>query len=439
MAGLSTTHVALHTAPCYCPAAAMLGLLPSPPPRCRCTSPPAYSLRWHQPHRVDRSCIQCLPPQVVPLLASKLHDAAPLGVLSDIDGWYDLSAAMRKAASAALNELLRSHYSSSDVALRECYRRDAAAFVDGAAAEQLQCCACAGVLWRPVELECASGHLMCGGCWHSWFSLRTLDGRTAPCPFCKTPVDHRSVRHTRYVQRFIEGLTVRCVNAERGCSECVMVGVNARNLSEHSAKCSYQLVPCDHCRLPVQRSLLAAHMASECMYWCNGCQREVRTADRERHERQSDEYKYWCVDAVLCPNQCDLDLVLHKDELVTHLTACPKQLVQCALCEARHARGEADLHQQQQAVAHIRVLAERHSVQQRQVQQQLDAQQQCIARLTQQLSAMQQREKSTKRLSVCRADDDTEEEAETETASVSCGADDDRRIKRRRNSSQYIA
>lgn len=343
---------------------------------------------------------------------------------------------MQKAASAALGELLRSHYSGTDAALRDYYRRDAAAFVDGAAVESLQCCACAGVLWRPVELDCSSGHLMCAMCWLSWFSLRTVDGQTAPCPFCKTPVDHRLVRHSRYVQRCIEGMTVHCVNEERGCSERLMIGVNARNLSEHSAKCRHQLVACQHCSLAVQRSQLESHMASECVYWCNGCQREVHTVDRERHERASDEYKFWCVDAALCPNHCDLDLVLHTDDLSAHLAACPKQMVQCGLCDAQHTREGTDEHHKTQAVAHIRLLTERQSAQQRAMQQQVEAQQQCIAMLTQQLTSMQQREKSIRRLGVCRVNEDEEE---AEIGSVSCSVDDDRRIKRRRNSTHYIA
>lgn len=416
----------------------MLFLSPSAPYSCRCTSPPPFSLRWQNPPRGYRNCLHCLLRHLTPLLASKLHDTAPLGVFSDIDGWYELSASAQKAASAAMAELLRSHYSSSDVALREYYRRDAAAFVDSEAVDSLQCCACAGVLWRPVELECTSGHLMCGGCWFSWFSLRTVDGQTAPCPFCKTPVDHRMVRHSRYVQRCVEGMTVHCVNAERGCKERLMVGVNARNLTEHSAKCRYQLVPCEHCQQSVQRGSLDSHLASDCMWWCNGCQREVHTADREQHERQSDEYKFWCVDATLCPNQCDLDLVLHRDELADHLAACPKQTVQCGLCEAAHTRDGTDEHHKAQAVAHIRLLTERQSAQQRQMQQQIEAQQQCIAMLTQQITSMQQREKPTRRLSVCRVD---EGEDEAETSSVgSCGVDEDRRVKRRRsNSMHYIA
>ena len=413
----------------------MLFLSPSSPPSCRCTSPPSFSLRWHHPPRGYRNCLHCLPPHVAPLLASKVHDTAPLGVFRDIDGWCELRSAQQKTASAALSELLRNHYHSSDVSLREYYRRDAAAFVDAAAVESLQCCACAGVLWRPVELDCASGHLMCGACWLSWFSLRTLDGQVAPCPFCKTPVDHRLVRHSRYVQRSIESMTVHCVNAERGCQQRLMIGVNARNLSEHSTKCQFQPVACGHCNLTVQRSLLDQHMATDCMYWCNGCQRDVRTVDRERHERQSDEYKFWCTDALLCPNQCDLDLVLHKDDLQAHLTTCPKQLVQCGLCDEQHTRDGTDTHHKQQAVAHIRLLTERQSAQQRQMQQQIEAQQQCIAMLTQQLTTMQQREKSTRRPSVCRVN---EGEDEPETASVGCD-DDERRIKRRRNSMQYIA
>jgi len=414
----------------------MLFLSPSPPSSCRCTSPPPYSLRWHQPPRGYRSCLQCLPPRLAPLLAAKLHNTAPLGTFGDIDGWCELSSAVQKAASAALGELLRSHYSGTDAALRDYYRRDAAAFVDGAAVESLQCCACAGVLWRPVELDCSSGHLMCAMCWLSWFSLRTVDGQTAPCPFCKTPVDHRLVRHSRYVQRCIEGMTVHCVNEERGCSERLMIGVNARNLSEHSAKCRHQLVACQHCSLAVQRSQLESHMASECVYWCNGCQREVHTVDRERHERASDEYKFWCVDAALCPNHCDLDLVLHTDDLSAHLAACPKQMVQCGLCDAQHTREGTDEHHKTQAVAHIRLLTERQSAQQRAMQQQVEAQQQCIAMLTQQLTSMQQREKSIRRLGVCRVNEDEEE---AEIGSVSCSVDDDRRIKRRRNSTHYIA
>ena len=418
-------------------AAAMLFLSPSSPRACRCTSPPPFSLRWHNPPRGYRSCVHCLSPAVGRLLASEVHDTAPLGAFSGIDGWWELSAAMQKAAAASLSLLLREHYSASDASLREYYRRDAAAFVDAAAVDGLQCCACAGVLWRPVELDCSSGHLMCAGCWLSWFSLRSLDGQTAPCPFCKTPIDHRLVRHSRFAQRTIESMTVRCVNAERGCSERIMIGINARNLSDHSAKCAYQLVACQHCDQPVQRSLLDSHLASDCKWWCNGCQREVRTADRERHERQSDEYKFWCTDCVLCPNQCNLDLVLHRDDLDAHLVVCPKQLIHCGLCEAQHAREQTDEHHKQQAVAHIRLLTERQSAQQRQMQQQIEAQQQCIAMLTQQLSSMQQKEKTTRRPSVCRVSE-TEDEAEAE--SVSCSVDDDdRRIKRRRNSMHYIA
>ena len=414
----------------------MLFLSPSSPHSCRCTSPPPYSLRWHHSPRGYRNCLHCLPPLLAPLLASQLHDTAPLGTFGDIDGWCELSTAAQKAAGVALSELLRSHYSAADVSLRDYYLRDAAAFVDCAAVENLQCCACAGVLWRAVELECASGHLMCAGCWLSWFSLRTSDGVVAPCPFCKTPVDHRLVRHSRYVQRCIEGMTVHCINAERGCSERLMIGVNARNLSDHSAKCAYQLVACQHCSLPVQRRLLDSHMAGECMYWCNGCQREVRTSDRGRHEQQSEEYKFWCVDAVLCPNHCNLDLVLHRDELAGHLTACPKQTVQCGLCEEKYARDGTDEHHRLHAVSHIRLLTERQSAQQTQMQQQIETQQQCIAMLTQQLTSMQQRDKSTRRISVCRVN---EAEDEADNGSVSCGVDDDRRIKRRRNSTHYIA
>ena len=414
----------------------MLFLASTSSASCRCTTPPPYSLRWHNAPRGYRNCPQCLPPDLAPLLASELHEAAPLGVFADIDGWCELNSAARRAAIAALSELLRGYYSSSDVALRDYYKRDAAAFVDAAAVESLQCCACAGVLWRPVELECASGHLMCGGCWLSWFSLRSLDGQVAPCPFCKTPVDHRLVRHSRYVQRCIEGMTVHCVNTERGCTERLLVGVNARNLSEHSAKCAYQLVACQHCSLPVQRSQLDSHLANECVYWCNGCQREVHTVDKERHARESDEYKFWCVDAALCPNQCDLDLVFHRDQLEAHSGVCSKQSVQCGLCGAQHLREETDGHHQEHAVAHIRLLTERQSAQQRQMAQQIEAQQQCIAMLTQQLTAMQQREKSSRRLAVC---DGSETEGEEEAGARTCGADDDRRNKRRRNSMQYIS
>ena len=415
----------------------MLFLSSSSPASCRCTTPPPYSLRWHNAPRGYRECPQCLPADLASLLACELHDAAPLGVFADIDGWCELSSTARKAAACALSELLRGHYSSSDAQLREYYRRDAAAFVDAAAVESLQCCACAGVLWRPVELSCASGHLMCGGCWLSWFSLRSLDGRVAPCPFCKAPVDHRLVRHSRYVQRCIEGLTLRCGNAERGCTERLLLGVDARNLREHSAKCAYQLVACAHCALGVQRSQLDAHLANECVYWCNGCQREVHTVDRERHALDSDEYRFWCVDAALCPNRCDLDLVLHRDQLHAHSAVCPKQTLQCELCGAQHTRDETDAHHQERAAQHIRLLTERQSAQQRQMAQQIEAQQHCIAALTQQLSAMQQKEKSSRRMAACSG---SETEGDDEQASSrSCGADDDRRSKRRRNSMHYIS
>ncbi|XP_063959032.1 E3 ubiquitin-protein ligase PDZRN3-like [Lytechinus pictus] len=113
----------------------------------------------------------------------------------------------------------------------------------------LICGICACVLRDAVLTRC--GHAFCQACLDTWLA-RPLAGT---CPQCRTCISKFQVSPVWAIREIINGLSIYCSNADRGCS--LTLGVE--NLEKHLDSCGYAPVECVACGVVVNRLDYPAH------------------------------------------------------------------------------------------------------------------------------------------------------------------------------------
>lgn len=113
----------------------------------------------------------------------------------------------------------------------------------------LICGICACVLRDAVLTRC--GHAFCHTCLDTWLA-RPLAGT---CPQCRTCISKFQVSPVWAIREMINGLSIYCNNADRGCT--LTLGVE--NLEKHLDSCGYGPVECVACGVVVNRLDYPAH------------------------------------------------------------------------------------------------------------------------------------------------------------------------------------
>ena len=220
---------------------------------------------------------------------------------------------------------------------------------------QADCPVCLLVLREPQQVTCC-GYSYCRSC-----IQRVLADKNV-CPTCNeqfTTFPNKGLKRALYAQK------VYCVHHVLGCWWKGELGEIDRHLNLQPPKkklfkgCPFSEVECTFCLQPFQRRYLKDHQ-SDCpkrTFACQHC---------NQHEATFEEVtqSHWpvCPSFPLpCPNNCDCDLVLQRQELEQHVGQdCPLTLIQCdfhiAGCEVCLPRKDLPSHIHKNIVLHISLL-----------------------------------------------------------------------------------
>lgn len=192
--------------------------------------------------------------------------------------------------------------------------------------QNLVCPICQCPFQKPVQLEC--DHSFCRDCLQQSFDVNAERQRSRPCPTCRRPHSVVIERQApRYVQRMLDELVVKCLNAETGCP----AELKRAEVQDHiSHYCEYQETPCpeDDCPHNVTRR----NRDKGCLHHdiqCDNCSESVMARDIDKHLELA------CLKNVAeCPHCSDTvskkDLVTHINELCDHAPAvCPGSQYGC--------------------------------------------------------------------------------------------------------------
>lgn len=163
---------------------------------------------------------------------------------------------------------------------------------------ELLCGLCSDVLEDPMQVHCPEDHMFCSHCIHKYVE----QGQTT-CPLCYTTLDKNSFQLSKFVQRQIGRLRIKCTYANNGClwqgllsdnhiaeceykpcvcpnaeNGCTATNLSSSNMQQHMETCLYQIIPCPNnmpmCQ-PFLRKDLAKHESEcqsySCPYASEGC------------------------------------------------------------------------------------------------------------------------------------------------------------------------
>ncbi|KAI9488555.1 hypothetical protein BDB00DRAFT_38859 [Zychaea mexicana] len=146
----------------------------------------------------------------------------------------------------------------------------------------LFCGLCQGILDDPVQVRCPEDHMFCNSCIKSYLQ------QSRTCPHCLTDLDPSLFQPSKFVQRQIGRLRVRCPNHDAGCS---WQGILS---DSHPNECSYETCECHNAK--------------------HGCKERLRRLDIQHHE---------CPYELLpCPNMMPLCKPFFRKDKATHEKTC---------------------------------------------------------------------------------------------------------------------
>ena len=196
--------------------------------------------------------------------------------------------------------------------------------------DDLICVVCQFVAREPHQVDCC-GKIFCKLC------IENVKKRLGKCPNCRGTansfVDRRSARQ-------IKALKISCKNEEKGCS---WVG-RLEDYEKHIKECKLEEVTCpNNCGTMVERLNLQHHKLKECpkrLQQCRVCAEKIPFVDMDKHP-------YLCPSVkISCPNECRTKIM--RSQLDAHLSACPKEVVECtysaAGCEVELLRQDLQKH-----------------------------------------------------------------------------------------------
>ncbi|SAL97393.1 hypothetical protein [Absidia glauca] len=163
----------------------------------------------------------------------------------------------------------------------------------------LVCNICSEVLCEPVQVHCGEDHIFCHQC-----ILPLVDSKQSndiPCPTCNMPMNANTLQPSKFVQRQLGRLAIRCQYHASGCpwtgtlssdhiSHCTFksrVCVNAEHgcthqsddttMAQHELLCDYGVMECPNgaCTSTHYRKDSAQHQSTcrsyPCLYATSGC------------------------------------------------------------------------------------------------------------------------------------------------------------------------
>ncbi|KAG2220087.1 hypothetical protein INT45_005848 [Circinella minor] len=146
----------------------------------------------------------------------------------------------------------------------------------------LFCGLCQEILDDPVQVRCPEDHMFCNSCIENYLQ------QSRTCPHCLTDLDPSLFQPSKFVQRQIGRLRVRCIYHESGCT---WQGI----LSDtHPNECSFEL--------------------SECPNTKHGCKERLRRMDIQQHKCP--------FELLTCPNMMPLCKPFFRKDKEIHERSC---------------------------------------------------------------------------------------------------------------------
>ncbi|KAJ8657723.1 hypothetical protein O0I10_006538 [Lichtheimia ornata] len=117
----------------------------------------------------------------------------------------------------------------------------------------LFCGVCQDILEDPVQVHCPEDHIFCSNC------INNYTKQQATCPVCQIPVDPSKFQSSKFVQRQIGRLRIRCPYHQSGCTWQGFFS------DDHPRQCAFEPAECPNanrgCKERVQRTEIDQHRA----------------------------------------------------------------------------------------------------------------------------------------------------------------------------------
>ena len=182
---------------------------------------------------------------------------------------------------------------------------------------------------RDPYLSVCCGHVFCKSCLDNAKIAADVapDIFEANCPMCRVPSQEFVTVPNKQIDRLVRSLHVYCTNKEKGCQWQGEVNYISDHLGR-SDGCDFEDFLCsNNCGQIVQRQYLVGHLEAECprrMVTCQYC-----GVDGE-YQLIDGEHKELCSKFPLpCPNNCDSELKVSREDMDTHRKECPLETVNC--------------------------------------------------------------------------------------------------------------
>ena len=144
--------------------------------------------------------------------------------------------------------------------------------------------------------------------------------RMVTCQYCGVDGEHQLIEgeHKELCPKF----PLPCPN------RCDVGSVPRQDMTEHRKMCPLEEVECfNKCGKILQRQYLDSHLETKCPRRLGNCQYCQLTGE---HQFIEDQHKEQCPKFPLpCPNNCDSELKVRREDMDTHRKECPLETVQC--------------------------------------------------------------------------------------------------------------
>ena len=225
---------------------------------------------------------------------------------------------------------------------------------------QADCPVCLLVLREPHQVTCC-GYSYCQNC------IERIQTTQKLCPTCSKEFD---TFPDKRLKRSLYALKVYCSHREEGCDWVGELGELDRHLNLQPPPekllvgCQFSEVDCTYCVQPFQRRYIQAHQSDDCPkrpYACKHCNKHSATFKATYEEVTQNHWPVCPFFPLSCPNNCDLELILQRQEVEHHVSQdCPLTLVLCDFhvvgCQARLTRRDMPSHVSENLTGHMFLL-----------------------------------------------------------------------------------
>ena len=225
--------------------------------------------------------------------------------------------------------------------------------------DQCKCPICKCVLRDPHRVSCCEEEY-CKTCIEP-----ILEGKR-PCPECGNNNDNGeiSISPGKRTKRQVDQLRCHCCNQREGCEWEGELQELDNHLNENPTNenqlngCDYTKVCCQYCQETLPRIEMGDHLENICQNRPFNCQ---YCGHHDIYERVMTNHLPECPQQpVECPQGCGLSP--QRQNLTAHMAEeCPKTIVKCEIpgCEERRERRDMEAHNQEYAIQHTQLLAQK--------------------------------------------------------------------------------